>query len=438
LITAQDMAISAPAAPFGSPATARTQAPSDAAHSVVSRREAFLRNVLFVTMLLSGVAIIEPSPHDLMIVVLFVACMVAGVAIERLAVPLFFLLLIWSFGGLMSLPNVLGNTQAFIYLGTSIYLSLAAVLFATLFAQRTMGRLAVVRRAYIAAAVVCSIAGIIGYFQLVPRASDYFTLYGRATGFFKDPNVFGPFLIWPALMLIARALVERIRLAGMVLLGIILIGLLLSLSRGAWIHFAVSGATMLALLFVTARDPRFRIRLVGMSAIGAFMLVALVIAMLSIPSVRTLFFERANALNSYDVGEGGRFQLQQLALGTLLDFPFGMGPFEFARVHGLQQHNVYLQAFIVYGWLGGIAYVLMVLTTLFVGLRNALMATPWQIYAIVSLGVFVGEVGEGMVIDTDHWRHYFLAVGMIWGLAAATRHYRRIGTAHLPAVAAGP
>ena len=30
------------------------------------------------------------------------------------------------------------------------------------------------------------------------------------------------------------------------------------------------------------------------------------------------------------------------------------------------------------------------------------------------------------MIDTDHWRHFFLLLGMIWGLAAATyRHLRR-------------
>ena len=419
------MAVSGAATAFDVPTAGRAAA-FGTPISVVSRRETLLRKVLFATMLLSGIAVIEPSPHDFMMIVLFMACIVAGVAVERLVVPLFLLLLIWSFGGLMSLPNVFSNTQAVIYLGTSIYLSLAAVLFALLFAQQTMSRLAVARTAYVAVALICSIAGIIGYFHLIPGAGEYFTLYDRATGFFKDPNVFGPFLIWPALMLIAHSLVDRLRIGDVAMLGVILIGLLLSLSRGAWIHFAVSGATVLALLFITARDPRFRVRLVGMSAVGLFMLIALLIAMLSIPSVRSLFLERANALNSYDVGEGGRFQLQELALGALLDFPFGMGPFEFARINGLQQHNVYLQAFIVYGWLGGMAYVLMVLATLFVGLRNALMATPWQIYAIVAFGVFVGEAGEGMVIDTDHWRHYFFVVGVIWGLAAATRSYRRL------------
>jgi len=24
------------------------------------------------------------------------------------------------------------------------------------------------------------------------------------------------------------------------------------------------------------------------------------------------------------------------------------------------------------------------------------------------------------VIDTDHWRHYFLLLGMVWGLSVAT------------------
>ena len=26
---------------------------------------------------------------------------------------------------------------------------------------------------------------------------------------------------------------------------------------------------------------------------------------------------------------------------------------------------------------------------------------------------------EGAVIDTDHWRHYYLVLGVLWGLMAA-------------------
>ena len=80
------------------------------------------------------------------------------------------------------------------------------------------------------------------------------------------------------------------------------------------------------------------------------------------------------SFNSYDVGQGGRFRLQELALGAMLQFPNGMGPFEFARVYGLQQHNVYLQAFLVYGWIGGMSlYPVAGSPRIMVGLRSALV-----------------------------------------------------------------
>jgi hypothetical protein len=28
---------------------------------------------------------------------------------------------------------------------------------------------------------------------------------------------------------------------------------------------------------------------------------------------------------------------------------------------------------------------------------------------------------ESFIIDTDHWRHYFLIIGLTWGIAVANR-----------------
>jgi Ni,Fe-hydrogenase I large subunit len=28
---------------------------------------------------------------------------------------------------------------------------------------------------------------------------------------------------------------------------------------------------------------------------------------------------------------------------------------------------------------------------------------------------------QGVQIDTDHWRHFYLMLGLVWGLAAQTR-----------------
>ena len=138
-----------------------------------------------------------------------------------------------------------------------------------------------------------------------------------------------------------------------------------------------------------------------------------------------MFVERAKAIQPYDVGPGGRFWLQQQALGTILENPDGLGPFEFDRIFGMQQHNVYMQGFLVYGWLGGAAYLTLVAVTLMLGLLTVPIAAPWQYYLITAYAVFVGEAVEGMIVDTDHWRHFFLMLGLIWGLGTASINHRR-------------
>ena len=417
MITAADMAI-APASPLQAPA--------------VAFRERILLVVLYVTVLASSVAFIEPSPHDVLMGVLAIACLVAGVRFERMLVLPFLLLLIWNVAGMMSLLNVVGLEKTIQYTGTSVYLAVAALMFACIFAQNTMPRLAAMRTAYIFTAVLVSFAGVSGYFHLFPGAETMFVGSGRANGAFKDANVFGPFLIWPILVVLERMVARRIGFIDTVVAAILLLGLLLSFSRGAWFHFAVSGVAMLALAFLTAPSARARMRVLGLSTLGIVALAAALIILLSFDSIGQMFYERAHLFQFYDVGEGGRFRLQELALSSVLNYPNGMGPFEFARVHGLQQHNVYLQSFLVYGWTGAMAYLLLLFTTLLVGFRTAIVRTPWQPYIITAFAAFVGEVAEGLVIDSDHWRHFYLLLGMIWGLAAATFSQTQHGYAPMP------
>jgi hypothetical protein len=416
LITARDMAYA------GLPPRGLAMPP--AAPTTLALRERILLMVLFASALLSSIAFIEPSPHDALMPVLAVACIIAGVRFDRRVTLLFLLLLLFNAGGLMSLLNVPGKEKTLQYAATSIYLALAAVMYACLFAEHTMQRLVVLRAGYVLTAVLVALAGIIGYFNVLPGTGDLFAPGGRALGAFKDPNVFGPFLIWPALVVLERMLARRIRLLDLATLSVLLLGLLLSFSRGAWIHFGVSCTLMIALVFLTAPSQGVRLRIFTLSVIGIAALAAFVAIALSIDSVASMFAERFHLFNAYDVGQGGRFLLQELALSSLLSYPNGMGPFEFSNIHGIQQHNVYLQAFLVYGWAGGMAYIMLLLATFWMGLCNVFVRTPWQPYLICSLGAFLGEVLEGFVIDTDHWRHFYLILGLIWGLAAATVHHR--------------
>jgi hypothetical protein len=399
-------------------------AEGEARESYVVVAQRLLNLVLFVTVLTSSIVLVEPSPHDALMCLLLVMCVAAHVKFDRNLIPLLVLLIVWLVGGLLSLIQVGDEPKTIQYVGTSLYLAIAAVMFACLFSGGDLARLAILRRGYILAALVATVAGYVGAFHLLPGSDLFLQDEGRVSGPFKDPNVYGPFLIYPLLLLIIGLITRGIRLASLVTALVLLGGLFLSFSRGAWAHFALSMAISTVLLLVVSPDGRMRARIVLLSAIAVTGASWLVVGLLSISSVRDMFLTRAQVFQSYDVGPGGRFGLQELALGAILDHPNGMGPYAFFRTFGEQQHNVYMQGFLVYGWLGGAAYLTLVAVTLMVGLRAALVTSPWQYYLIPAYAVFVGEIIEGVIVDTDHWRHFFLLLGLIWGLTAATIRFR--------------
>ena len=58
-------------------------------------------------------------------------------------------------------------------------------------------------------------------------------------------------------------------------------------------------------------------------------------------------------------------------------------------------------------------------------LRTVFIDTPWRTTYLAVYCAFVGAAAESVLIDSDHWRHYFLLLGVIWGLMAASRPYTR-------------
>jgi len=175
------------------------------------------------------------------------------------------------------------------------------------------------------------------------------------------------------------------------------------------------------LMILTRPDARSHCRIVmmGLGAVGA---IALLVAVLvSIEDVREMFLQRATLLQAYDTGtEGSRFNIQQRSIEEILVNPNGMGPWVFAVQYGLVSHNSYLGTFLNHGWLGGIAYIALTLSTLVVGYRAVITRTPWQDMLIPVYATYFGLCLESAIVDTDHWRHYYLLVGVIWGLYAAT------------------
>lgn len=380
---------------------------------------------LFLTILISGFVFVEPSPYEFAIAPLAFGCLIAGVTIRRELLPMIWLLLLWNVGGAIAYFRVSDRDLTNRFVMITMFMAVSAIIFASLFSSDSVRRLRIMRAAYIIAALLAATAGIIGYFNLTTGLGELFAPGGRARGPFKDPNVYGPFLILPILFLLQSLLSRGVRILTTATLLFILFGFFLSFSRGAWIHFVLSGGIMLGLMILTAPNHQTRFRLIWLGAVSIGLLAMAMSAALSFDTIADMFKQRAQVVQSYDVGSAGRFTMQILAVTEILKYPFGMGPFAFSEAYGIQQHNVYLQAFLVYGWLGGLAYVTLIVLTLIAGLGAALKRTPWQPYLIAVYATFVGVVGEGIIIDTDHWRHFFLLLGIIWGLVAASRDFKR-------------
>lgn len=399
---------------YASPKAAHT--PAD---PVTPAALSLLHAALFFAMLISPIVFVEPSPYEAAGTLLGFAFILARVPLVREALPMMILLLVWNLSGALALLPVINDERAVRFTAISIYLAFTAVIYACIFAQDTVRRLTIMRRGYLIAAFFAALLGIAGYFNLFPGAGALLAPSGRATGTFKDPNVFGPYLILPLLFLAQTILTCRIRLRDIIVSLVLLLGLFLSFSRGAWMHFGVSVVVMIALIFVTATTGRMRGRVILVSATAIAMLTTLLTVALSFESIGDMFQTRARLLQDYDVSSGGRFTGQISALSGLLDRPNGFGPQQLHYFIGGDPHDVYINSFAAYGWLGGFAYISLVAITLVIGVRGTLVRAPWQPYMIAAYAAFVGEVAEGAVIDTDHWRHYFLLLGLIWGLTAA-------------------
>jgi hypothetical protein len=197
----------------------------------------------------------------------------------------------------------------------------------------------------------------------------------------------------------------------------------LTFSRAAWGQFGLSALVVMGLSLVTAPSASQRVRIVSIAILGAVLGAIFLGALLSLHQVADLFNERATLDQSYDVGHFGRFGRYVLGAELGLERPFGIGPLQFSRIFGEDPHNSYLNAFMSGGWLSGFAYLTLTAITLAGATRFLRAHTPWRASYQVIYAAYVGVTVESAIIDIDHWRHYFLILGALWGLMVASRPY---------------
>lgn len=385
---------------------------------------------LALVVFLGGFVIIEPAPYELLLIALMAVWLFAGLRVTRYVLPLIVLLLLYLAGGAIALANVESLSKPLVYFGTTALLMFSAFFFATIIPADPERRLGIIMRAYTWSAVVAAAVGVGAY----ALGIEFFTLYDRARGPFQDPNVFAPFLVMPLCYLAHQTLTQPLRKSFWHVVGalIIMLAIVLAFSRAGWAMAALSLAVTATVAFINSRSGRKRGRILIYLALGGIAIVAIVAVLLILPATSGLFLERAQLVQSYDAGALGRFDRQQLGFLLLFDHPFGIGPFEFGKLFVEDEHNMWLKGFTVYGWLGGLSYIALVVWTLVIAFPLLFRPRPWRVVVIAAFSAYVGQILVHNVIDNDHWRHLFLLYGVIWGAYAAERLYRRRET--LPTV----
>lgn len=381
---------------------------------------------IILLVFLGGFVIVEPAPYDLLLVVALGVWAFFGLKFNRYTLPMTLLLLLYLAGGFLSFTQLDAFTKPTTYMLTTGFLVASSVFFAAVILEDPARRLTLIRNAYLASAVVVSVIAILAYFNAIPHA-DFFKLYDRAKGTFQDPNVFGPFLVLPAAFLVRDILTQRLRefLWEIVFFLIILFAILLSFSRAAWGLAAFAAIAVAFLAFVNEPRQLVRFRLVAYVLAGGAAITMLLAVAISIPQISDLYVQRAHVVQDYDESREGRFERQAQGFFLMQEKPLGLGPFEFGKHFGEDEHNMWLKGFTAYGWLGGFAYIVLAAWTLAAAAPLLFKPRPWQPIVQCTYAVFLGHLFIHNVIDSDHWRHLFLMYGILWGAIAAEKMMAR-------------
>jgi len=381
-----------------------------------------------------AIVFIEPSPYEIATLsasLIFFAT--GGLRMRLVFIPLLLTLFLLNTGYTISAISVIDQPIGAIdrpsvttWLATSWYMAITVLLFAMVVSEDTAARLDLLRRGLVVGAMIAATLGVAGYFNLIPGGRDLLTLYDRARGSFKDPNVLGAFLILPALFSLQSVVSDKFgkSLRNTFAFGIMSLAILLAFSRAAWGGLILTSIFMLVLMVLTSRSQAQRSRIIIIALIAVALAAALVAVLLSFDSISQMFKQRASFDQSYDSGRFGRFGRYILGAEMALDRPFGIGPLQFIRYFPEDTHNSYLNAFMSGGWLSGICYPALVLVTALNGFRYIFVRAPWQRAYLAVFAAYLGTVGESFIIDTDHWRHFWMMLGLMWGMFVAAEHYK--------------
>jgi O-antigen ligase len=369
-------------------------------------------------VLLLAVVRIEPAPSDLVFAVVIAVALVTGrLFLER--VPLSVSVLVAGFLALNLLAATVATdgARAVAYFSITLYLGVFALWFSAYVCSVRRTRLVLL--AYLVGAALSAAVACLALVAPFPGASA-FVDGPRAQGLFKDPNVFGPFLVPAVLILMEETVAPRLlrfRLSTkLLLLSLLTVGVVFSFSRAAWLNLAVGMLVLLVVLALRRGGGRRAMTMLVVSLVAGAALFGVVAA----TSSATFLTERAG-LQDYDVQ---RFGTQATGLEIAATHPLGIGPGQFEAVSELSAHSTYVRALAEEGVVGALLIFTLMLLTLGFAARNVVVGVDtYGIGSAALLAAWCGLLVNSSFVDTLHWRHLWLVAALIWAGTALRAGY---------------
>lgn len=258
---------------------------------------------------------------------------------------------------------------------------------------------------YACAALLSALLALATLHPATALLPDLLQLGSRPKAFFKDPNVLGPYLIAACVVFLEVA--GRARGARTVLFilcaGLCAAGVIASGSRGAWVNLAI----VLAIYGVLS--SRRQLGMLTLLAVFAVVPVAAFLMGDSTSEIVDLYGSRAQ-LQNYD---SDRFAMAQEAVELGLRYPVGVGPGEVSAYLGLSMdpHNTYARIWAENGPVSLILFLIFLLLLLTHVLQECIGRSLHPPF-ICAVSLLAGALVNAAVVDTLHWRHFWIIVAV--------------------------
>jgi hypothetical protein len=365
---------------------------------------------------LLGFVRFEPAPVDLVFALLMITSLLAGRVHPQLPVVAGVPLALLAALTILSAMNATDAARAARFELITLYLMALAVWLTSVFRDRGVTQLAI--KAYVLAAAATAAVSAVALEIGFPGGEYLLFDEFRAEGFFKDPNVFGPFLV-PAAAIVLEDLV-RPRLFGwrrpvlVVLFFALLAGILVAYSRAAWLNLAIALGTIILVYAWRRGGFGAAVKAIAVLALAGAAGVALLVVTGSLT-----FLEQRSGIQLYDAD---RFRTQSSALSRMTELVFGHGPGQVETTLDYAAHSLYLRVGFEQGVPGAVLVLVLLVVT--AGLAFVLAARDGDIAGVggaALLGSWLGLIANSAFVDTLHWRHLWVVAALIWAGYAALR-----------------